>query len=115
MAKSAKGKVTSMKAMKAMKAVASTTPIKIKKSPIKKKKNKGETHHTLTTNNVKKVAGDECPDLATKMELFRKGELSHNNFSVEEKRCLWNRFHAAKQLNSEAAAKWDALPSAGRG
>jgi hypothetical protein len=115
MAKSAKGKVTSMKALKAMKALASKTPMKIKKAAMKTHKKKEATPPTLTTTNVKKIGGDECLDLATKMDLFRKGELSHNNFSAEEKRCLWNRFHAAKQLNSEAASKWDALPSAGRG
>ena len=118
MAKSAKGKVTAMKArsakavaMKAaaMKAVASKTPMKVKKMV------KGKGPSSLTKKNLKALDGGEPQDLETKMDLFRKGQVSQNDFTAEEKRCLWNRFHTAKQLNSDAASKWDSLPSAGRG
>jgi hypothetical protein len=131
MVKSGKDKVTSMKTMKAvamkavakkavasttpMKAVASTTPMKVKKAHMKSKPNPRGKSKSLTAANVKKVGGDDEQDLDTKMDHFRQGLLSQAAFSNEEKRCLWNRFHAAKQLNSDAASKWDTLPSTGRG
>ena len=122
MGKSGKGTVTSMKTMKAVamkavakKAVASTTPMKVKKAPMKLKQNPGEKSKSLTTANVKKLDGDGGHDLETKMDLFRQGQISQTAFSAEEKRCLWNRFHHAKHLNSDAASKWDSLPSTGRG
>ena len=49
------------------------------------------------------------------MLLFRQGSISQADFTQEEKRCLWNRFHSAKDMNSDAKAKWEALPSTGRG
>jgi hypothetical protein len=64
---------------------------------------------------VQNPGATEGQDLKEKMDLFRRGELTKSDFTSEEKRCLWNKFHASKQLNSDAAAKWEALPSAGRG
>ena len=127
MGKSGKGKVTSMKTMQAvamkalamkavaMKAVSSTTPMKVKKVSMKSNHNPGEKAKSLTAANVKKHGGDEDQDLDTKMDNFRQGLISQAAFTTEENRCLWNRFHAAKQLNSDAASKWDTLPSSGRG
>ena len=128
MGKSGKGKVTSMKTMQAvamkalamkavaMKAASSTTPMKVKKVSMKSNHNPGEDAKSLTAANVKKLGDDGGQeDLDTKMDNFRQGLISQAAFTIEEKRCLWNRFHAAKQLNSDAVSKWDTLPSAGRG
>jgi hypothetical protein len=116
MGKSAKGKVTSMKtvAMKAavMKAVA--TPMKVKKAAMKSKQNPVDKPIDSTKTNAQNPSADGGQDLKSNMDLFRRGELTTGNFSSEEKRCLWNRFHAAKQLNSDAAAKWDATQQEGK-
>lgn len=117
MVKAAKAKASAMKVkvmkMVAMKAVAmKAVAMKALKT---KKDNEQAKSLALTKPNVKKLEDQQQLDIQDKMDLFRKGQVSQSDFTAEEKRCLWNRFHAAKQLNADAAAKWDAIPSAGRG
>ena len=123
MVKSAKGKLTSMKVMKAvsMKAAASTTQMKamkaasskthmdVKKEATKANTNPGEGSSRLTKDNLKMPGGDGGEALNSKIEFFRQNKVPQSEFTKEEKRCLWARFHRAKQLNSEAASKWDAF------
>jgi hypothetical protein len=60
MAKTAKGKVTSMKtvAMKAAVIKAVATPTKVKKAAMKSKQNPGEKPKALTKTNLKKLGDD---------------------------------------------------------
>jgi hypothetical protein len=85
------------------------------------KKGKAMKPAALTKGNLDKMPNAELSTsekiaaLTKKMADFKNDKLDANAFTPEEKRCLWNKFHAAKQMNCEAASKWDALPTVGRG
>ena len=101
--------------MNAMKAASSTTHMKVTKAATEANTNPGEGSNALTKDNLKMVCNDGGEALNSKIERFRQGQVSQPEFTKEEKRCLWNRFHRAKDLNANAQSKWDSLPPAGRG
>ena len=98
-----------------MKAASSTTHIKVTKAATEANTNPGEGSNALTKDNLKMVCNDGGEALNSKIESFRQGQVSQSEFTKEEKRCLWARFHRAIVLNADATSKWETLPAKGRG
>jgi len=117
MGKSSMKAVALCKSMKVMKVMKAAKPAKAtgSKAAMKKAPARLTKRNLMKADQPELTAAEKINSLSEKMKLYQEEKLSEKDFSDKEKRILWNKFHLAKQMNCDAASKWNMIPTSGRG